>query len=192
MPAAISSSMARADSEAFADGPARNPLHRGGLLLHFRRSSGPIWCPDWRLAKIFSPRHTETAGTALDPTWPPRVFNPLSSTGFSGPDPEDGLLRCLAGGKSPARTGESHKESSVENDRKSTCRLDRIRDRSFGENRGGWTHVRHVPGVAWRGGPGAVGPGRAIRRRTPGSRPPTSCAVHGRPWPKMISPRPIR
>ena len=57
-------------------------------------------------------------------------------------------------------TGESQKESSVENDRKSTCRLDRIGDRSFGENRvGAGRFCCTSPGVARRGGCRTVGPG---------------------------------
>ena len=88
-------------------------------------------------------------------------------------------------------TGESQKESSVENDRKSTCRLDRLRDRSFGENRGGWTLVRARPrrGSARRSW--GRRPRRATRPKTRRSRRPTCCAARVRPWPKTISPRPM-
>ena len=79
------------------------------------------WRWDWEIS----------CGSALDPVWLPPVFNPLSSTGISGPDLEIGLLRCLAGENRRRETDESHKESSVENDSKRTCRLDRVGHRSL-------------------------------------------------------------
>ena len=81
-------------------------------------------------------------------------------------------------------TGESQKESSVENDRKSTCRLDRTGDRSFGENRGGWTlsAARHKRGSARR--PWASRPRRRQpvgRQEAADRRPAASCSPgHGR------------
>ena len=122
-------------------------------------------------------------GSALDRLWLPWVFNPLSSSGISGPDHEIGLLRCLAGAESPAQTDESHKENSVEDFNKFTCRRDRARHSSGGKNRRGGDSGLHVAGMAWGRDVGAVGP----REDSPGrqgadSRRPLAprTASHGR------------